>query len=82
MTAVRRLLSRKVSVGAMLEFGLWWGLVHVLIGLVWTFLNYDTVTRLVGPLQTLLPAGAELAAFGLTTLLWPLMLLSSALCGT
>ena len=82
MWRVRRLLSRKVSIGAMLEFGLWLGLVHVLIGLVWTFLHYDTVTRLEVQLQTLLPAGAELAGFGLTTLLWPLMLLASAVCAT
>ena len=75
MMRVRRLLSRKVSIGAMLEFGLWLGLVHVLIGLVWTFLHYDTVTRLEVQLQTLLPAGAELAGFGL-------MLLASAVCAT
>lgn len=82
MVTVRRLLSRKVSIGAMLEFGLWLGLVHVLIGLVWTFIHYDTVTRLEGQLQTLLPAGAELAAFGITTLLWPLVLLASTVCAT
>ena len=80
MVTVRRLLSRKVSIGAMLEFGLWLGLVHVLIGLVWTFIHYDTVMRLEGQLQTLLPAGAELAAFGITTVLWPLVLLASAVC--
>ena len=82
MAMLRRLLSRKVSIGAMLEFGLWLGLVHVLIGLVWTFMHYDTVTRLEGQFQTLLPAGAELAAFGITTLLWPLVLLASAVCPT
>ena len=82
MVTVRRLLSHKVSIGAMLEFGLWLGLVHVLIGLVWTFIHYDTVTHLEGQLQTLLPAGAELAAFGITTLLWPLVLLASTVCPT
>jgi hypothetical protein len=82
MMRVRRLLSRKVSVGAMFEFGLWLGLLHVVIGLVWTFLHYDAVTRLEVELQTLLPAGAEVAAFGLTTLLWPLLLLASVGCMT
>jgi amino acid transporter len=81
MTAVRRLLSRKVSIGAMVEFGLWLGLVHVVIGLFWTFLHYDSVTQLGGELQPLFPAGAELVAFGVTTLLWPLMLLASVVCG-
>jgi len=82
MTTVRRLLSRKVSIGAMLEFGLWCGLLHVVIGLVLTFLHYDSVTRLGAQLQTMLPAGGELAAFGVHTLLWPLVLLASAVCPT
>jgi hypothetical protein len=81
MVTMRRLLSRKVSLGAMLEFGLWMGLVHVIVGLVWTFLHYDTVTRLGDQWQTLVPAGAELVAFGVTTLLWPLMLIASVVCG-
>jgi hypothetical protein len=79
---VRRLLSRKVSVESMLEFALWVGLVHVLIGLVWSFLHFETVTRLEDGLRPLLPAGAEVAAFGVTTLLWPMMLIASALCGS
>ena len=78
---VRRLLSRKVSVEAMMEFGLWAGLAHVVVGVVWTTVHFDTVTQLEAALQPLLPAGAELAAFGLTTLLWPLMFLVSAVCG-
>ena len=78
---VRRLLSRKVSVEAMMEFGLWVGLAHVVVGVVWTMVHFDTVTQLEVALQPLLPAGAELVAFGLTTLLWPLIFLASAVCG-
>lgn len=78
---VRRLLSHRVSIAAMLEFGLWAGLAHVLIGMVWTFVNYDAVTRIETQLQPLLPAGADLVAFGVTTLLWPMMLIASVLCG-
>ena len=81
MRAVRRLLSRKASVAAMLEFGLWIGLAHVLIGMVWTFLNYDTVARLGADLQTWFPAGPELVAFGVATLLWPLLLIAELWCG-
>lgn len=77
----RRLLSRKVSIEAMFEFLLWAGLVHVLIGLVWTLLHYDTVTRIEAGLETLLPAGSDLIAFGLMTLLWPYFLIAMAVCG-
>jgi hypothetical protein len=79
---LRRLLSRKVSVESMLEFALWMGLVHILIGLVWAFIHFESVTRLEGGLRPLLPAGAEVAAFGLTTLLWPLMIVASEFCGS
>ena len=78
---VRRLLSRKASVEAMMEFGLWAGLAHVVVGVVWTMVHFDTVTQLDVALQPLLPAGAELVAFGLTTVLWPLMFLASVFCG-
>ena len=78
----RRMLSRKVSVAAVIEFALWAGLVHVLFGLVWTFMHYDVVMRLEADLQTVFPAGAGLVAFGVMTLLWPLLLLAGMLCGT
>jgi hypothetical protein len=78
---IRRLLSRKVSVESMLEFLLWAGLVHVLIGLAWSFIHFETVERLEDGLRLLVPAGAEVVAFVLTTLLWPMMLIASALCG-
>lgn len=80
-TKARGLLSRKVSVGAMLEFALWLGLLHVAIGIVWAFLHYDTVTRMEAELQTTLPAGGDLVAFGVTTLLWPILLIAGPLCG-
>ena len=82
MTPVRRLLSRKVSVESMVEFLLWAGLVHVLIGLVYAFIHFETVERLEHGLRPLIPAGPEVAAFGLTTLLWPYMVIASALCGS
>jgi hypothetical protein len=77
---VRRLLSRKVSVESMLEFELWAGLVHVLIGLVWAFVHFEGVMRMADGLRPILPAGAEAVAFGVTTLLWPQMVVASFLC--
>jgi hypothetical protein len=82
VTRVRRLLSCKVSVEAMLEFLLWAGLVHVLIGLAWSFIHFETVERVEDGLRPLIPAGPEVAAFGLTTLLWPYMAIASTLCGS
>lgn len=81
-TRTRRLLSRKVSIGGMLEFGLWVGLGYLVIGMVWTFVNYDAVDRIEAELTPVLPAGADLIAFGLTTALWPQMLIASFVCGT
>jgi hypothetical protein len=79
---MRRLLSRKVSVESMLEFLLWAGLVHVLIGLVWSFVHFEQVERLEDGLRLMVPAGAEMVALCLTTLLWPMMLIASAWCGS
>lgn len=80
-TRARRLLGRKVSIEAMIEFGLWVTIPNILIGVLWSFMHYDTVTAIERQLAPLLPAGADLIAFGLTTGLWPLFLLTSGLCG-
>jgi hypothetical protein len=79
-SSVRRLLGRKVSIEAMIEFGLWMSIPNILIGVLWSFMNYETVTAIENQLAPLLPAGADLIAFGLTTGLWPLFLLTSGLC--
>jgi hypothetical protein len=79
-TRVRRLLGRKVSIEAMIEFGLWMSIPNILIGVLWSFMNYETVTAVEKQLLPVLPAGADLIAFGLTTGLWPLFLLTSGLC--
>ena len=79
-TRVRRLLGRKVSIEAMIEFGLWMSIPNILIGVLWSFMNYETVSAVEKQLLPLLPAGADLIAFGLTTGLWPLFLLTSGLC--
>jgi hypothetical protein len=81
-TRTRRLLSRKVSIGGMLEFGLWVGLGYLVIGMVLAFMHYDSVDRIEAELTPLLPAGADLVAFGLTAALWPQMLIASLLCVT
>lgn len=80
-TRVRRLLGHKVSIEAMIEFGLWMAIPHILIGVIWSFMNYEMVNAIEKQLAPVLPAGADLIAFGLTAGLWPLFLLTSAVCG-
>jgi hypothetical protein len=76
----RRLLGRKVSVEAMVEFGLWLAIPHILIGLGYSLLRYETITALEKQLQPLLPAAADLVAFGLVASLWPLFAVVPDLC--
>ncbi|MBJ7386938.1 MAG: hypothetical protein JHC55_20880 [Mycolicibacterium sp.] len=76
----RRLLGRKVSVEAMIEFGLWLAIPHILIGLGYSLLRYETITALEKQLQPLLPAAADLVAFGLVASLWPLFAVVPDLC--
>ena len=68
------MLSRKVSVEAMIEFAMWIAIPYLLIGIVWTFFNADDVTRIETQLATRMPAGSDLVAFGVTTALWPFLL--------
>jgi hypothetical protein len=43
-------------------------------------LRYETITALEKQLQPLLPAAADLAAFGMVALLWPLFAVVPDLC--
>ena len=75
MTGLRRLLSRKVSIEAM-----WIAIPFLVVGIVWTFFNADDVERIDGRLETRLPAGSDVAAFGATTALWPFLLFGHEVC--
>ena len=80
MSGLRRLLSRKVSVEAMLEFVMWVAIPYLLVGIVWTFFNADDVARIETRWEPRLPAGSDLAAFGATTALWPFLLFGHEVC--
>jgi uncharacterized membrane protein (DUF441 family) len=77
---LRRVLSRRVSVAAMIEFALWMAIPYVVIGLVVAFLGAEQVQLIETHLQTRLPAGSDIAAFVLTMLLWPAMLFGVDVC--
>jgi hypothetical protein len=74
------MLSRTVSVEAMIEIAMWLAIPYLLIGIVWTFFNADDVARIETQLETRMPAGSDLAAFGTTTALWPLLLVGEEVC--
>jgi hypothetical protein len=80
VTDLRRLLSRRVSVEAMLEIAMWIAIPYLVIGIVWTFFNADDVARIESRFETSIPAGSELAAFGATTALWPFLLFGHEIC--
>ncbi len=80
VTGLRRLLSRKVSIEAMLEIAMWIAIPYLVIGIAWTFFNADDVTRIESHVETRIPAGSELVAFGATTALWPFLLFGHEVC--
>ena len=73
-------LPEKVSVVAMLEIAMWVAIPYLLVGIVWAFLNADDVARVENRLETRIPAGSDLAAFGTTTALWPFLLFGHEVC--
>jgi hypothetical protein len=74
------MLSHKASVAAMIEAAMWLAIPYLLVGIVWTFLHADDVARIETRLETRLPAGSDLVAFGATTALWPLLLITPEVC--
>ena len=77
---LRRVLSRRVSVEAMIEFAMWMAIPYVVVGLVFAFFGAEQVALIETQLQTRLPAGADIAAYGLTALFWPAGLFGVDLC--
>jgi hypothetical protein len=77
---LRRVLSHRVSVDAMIEFALWMAVPYLVVGLVFAFFGAEQVQLIETQLQTRLPAGSDIAAFMLTALLWPFQLVGVAVC--
>jgi len=78
--SARRALSHRVSVEAMLEIVMWLAIPYVVIGLVWAFFHAEQVHQIETLLQTRLPAGSEIAAFGQVSSMWPVLLLAPSVC--
>lgn len=79
-TAVRRLLSRRVSVYDVIEMALWLAIPYVGIGLTWAFFQTQQVGAVEDILTTRLPAGADILSYLLVAALWPLGMLVPGVC--
>jgi hypothetical protein len=80
MTRVRRVLNYEVTVEAVIEIAMWLAIPYLVIGLVWGFFHIEAVQQLEVQLNRIVPAGAEVGAYGLAALLWPVLLLLPPLC--
>ena len=79
-TALRGVLSRRVSVEAVIEAAMWLAIPYVLIGLLWAFFHAEQVRQLETVLQTRIPAGSEIVAYGQISLMWPALLVAPDVC--
>jgi hypothetical protein len=82
MASIRRALRHPVSVQALLEFGIWLALPYLIFGLCWAAVHGDKVHQLQEAWNNVVPAGADIAAFGEAAALWPAVLLLPTTCGT
>lgn len=80
MTLLRGLLSRRVSVAAMIETAMWLAIPYLVVGLIWAFFDAEQVQLIETSLRTRFPAGSDIAAFVLTAVLWPVLLLGTDVC--
>ena len=65
---------------ALIEAGLWLALPYLVVGIGYTFVNAARVDWMQAQLELILPAGANIAAFAESILLWPLLLLTPLIC--
>jgi hypothetical protein len=77
---LRRVLSRRVSVEAIIEIAMWLAIPYLIIGLVWAFFDAEQVQVIDAALRTRLPAGSEIVAIVQTALMWPVLLLGTDVC--
>jgi len=71
MDGLRRVLRHQVSVGTLIELGLWLAIPYLAIGFVWAPFHADQTQRIQARLEKVLPVDADTVAFGLTMALWP-----------
>ena len=80
MEWLRRVLRYQVSIGALIEVAVWLAVPYLAIGFVWAYLHTAQTERIQARLERVLPANADIAAFGLNTVLWPASILIADAC--
>ena len=80
MALLRRVLNHPVSIEALIEAAVWLALPYITVGLVWAIVHPEPVQLLAAQLEKVLPAGADVAAFGEAAALWPALLLLPDAC--
>ncbi len=78
--ALQRVLRYEVSVGALIEVAVWLAIPYLSIGFLWAVLHTEQTQRIQARLESVLPAGSDIAAFGLTAALWPASLQIADAC--
>jgi hypothetical protein len=77
---IRRGLAHPVSVQALIEFAMWITVPYLMFGFAWAVIHPDNVQALQTQWTNVVPAGADLAAFGEAAALWPAILLLPTTC--
>ncbi len=81
MTVLRRILSHRISVEALIEIVLWVAMPYITIGMVWAALHPEQLQQFATSLEVRLPQGIDVIAFAQIIILWPLLAISPHLCG-
>jgi hypothetical protein len=71
LAGLQRMLNHQVSIGALIEVALWLAIPYLAIGFVWSSLHGEQVRQIQTRVEKVSPVGADVAAFGLATALWP-----------
>ena len=77
---LRRVLDHPVTVAALLELAMWLAVPYIIVGVTWASVHENRVHELELEWNELFPGGADVAAFGEATALWPALLLLPTSC--
>lgn len=80
MIRLRRVLNHEFSVGGLIELGCYLMIPYLCVGMAWAVVHPDQVQQIQARIERVSPAGADLAAWGLTMALWPASLQIAAAC--
>ena len=80
MNLLRRMLQHQVSVGALIEVGLWLAIPYLATGFVWAVFHTERTERIQARIETVSPVAADITAFGLTAALWPASIQITGAC--